>query len=157
VKRVLAAAATASILAAAAIAVPLASGARPAPAAHDALFYTVELSQTKLGKILSTASGYTLYAFTKDTSKKDACVEISGCTAAWPPDEVAGSPSAGPGLSSKLLKTIALSSGGKQVTYNGHPLYVYAFDSGPHQTSYVGVTQFGGTWEAVNAKGKLVK
>jgi predicted lipoprotein with Yx(FWY)xxD motif len=49
------------------------------------------------------------------------------------------------------------STGGKQVTYAGHPLYTYSGDSGPGQTSYVGAKSFGGTWYAINASGGTVK
>ena len=47
------------------------------PAARASLFYTVELRKTKLGKILVASSGYTLYAFSKDSRGKDTCVKIT--------------------------------------------------------------------------------
>jgi predicted lipoprotein with Yx(FWY)xxD motif len=135
----------------------LAAASSAAPAARSADFSTIELHKTHLGKILATASGYTLYEFTKDSSTKSACAKISGCLSAWPADQVSGKPSAGSGLRASLLSTIKLPGGGKQVTYAGHPLYIYAGDSGPGQTSYVGVKQFGGSWYAVNAAGRAVK
>ena len=58
------------------------------------------------------------------------------------------------GLKPSLLGTIALGGGRRQVTYAGHPLYTYAFDSGPAETGYVGATQFGGTWRALSATGR---
>jgi len=127
------------------------------PSARAALFHTVELRQTKLGKILVTASGYTLYAFSKDSSGKDACAKIKGCLEAWPAKEAQGKPSGGPGVRASLLSTVKLPTGETQVAYAGHPLYIYAGDSGPGQTSYVGVKQFGGAWSAIDAAGKLVK
>ena len=39
-----------------------------------------------------------------------------------------------------------------QVTYNGHPLYFYAGDSGPHQTNGQGV---GGIWYVINTDGGI--
>jgi predicted lipoprotein with Yx(FWY)xxD motif len=135
----------------------VAAAQRGAPTAGAADFFTVQLHKTKLGKVLSTAAGFTLYEFTKDSSKKSACAKISGCLEAWPADQVSGKPNAGPGLKASLLSTIKLPSGGEQVTYAGHPLYIYAGDSGPGQTSYVGAKQFGGTWYALNAKGHAVK
>jgi hypothetical protein len=68
---------------------------------------------------------------------------------------VAGKPSAGPGVKASLLSSIALPGGVDQVTYAGHPLYIYA--AAPTLTSYVGAKQFGGKWYAINAKGHAVK
>jgi predicted lipoprotein with Yx(FWY)xxD motif len=145
------------VLLAAVTASSVAAARSAAPTAHSADFFTVQLRKTQLGKILSTASGYTLYEFTKDSSKKSACAKISGCLQAWPADEVSGKPDAGPGLKASLLSTIKLPKGGEQVTYAGHPLYIYAGDSGPGQTAYVGAKQFGGSWYALNAAGHAVK
>jgi predicted lipoprotein with Yx(FWY)xxD motif len=127
------------------------------PAARASLFYTVELRKTKLGKILVASSGYTLYAFSKDSRGKDACAKISGCSEAWIPKEAQGKPSGGAGIRGSLLSTVKLPSGVAQVAYAGHPLYIDAGDSDPGQTAHVGVKQFGGTWSAVNAAGHLVK
>jgi hypothetical protein len=43
------------------------------------------------------------------------------------------------------------------VTYAGHPLYRYIADTGPGQTSYINILQFGGRWPAVNGAGHEVK
>ena len=145
------------VLLAAATASSVSAAQRGAPAASTAVFFTVQLRKTNLGKVLSTASGFTLYEFTKDRPKKSACAKISGCLEAWPADQVSGKPSAGPGLHASLLSTTKLPGGGSQVTYAGHPLYVYAGDSGPGQTSYVGAKQFGGSWYALSATGHVVK
>ncbi|MGH2833090.1 MAG: COG4315 family predicted lipoprotein [Solirubrobacteraceae bacterium] len=115
----------------------------------------MELHKTKLGKILVNASGSILYEFTKDHPKKDVCMTISGCSATWVPLQVEGKPSAGAGVKASLLSTIALSGGITQVTYAGHPLYIYA--AAPKLLSYIGVKQFGGKWYAINAKGHTVK
>jgi predicted lipoprotein with Yx(FWY)xxD motif len=127
------------------------------PFARAALFHTVELRKTKLGKILVTSSGFTLYAFSKDSRGKDACAKIKGCLEAWPAKEAQGKPSGGAGIRGSLLSTVKLPTGVTQVAYAGHPLYIYAGDSGPGQTAYVGAKQFGGTWTAINAAGHLVK
>src|SRR5580692_4775300 len=111
-----------SLLAAASLATL--AGARPA--ARSSLFHTVELRKTKLGKILVNSAGSILYEFTKDGKKKDTCAAISGCLTTWPALQVQGKPSAGAGVRASLLSTIALPEGGSQVTYAGHPLYIYA-------------------------------
>jgi predicted lipoprotein with Yx(FWY)xxD motif len=127
------------------------------PSARASLFYTVELRKTRLGKILVASSGYTLYAFSKDSHGKDACAKVTGCLEAWIPKEAQGKPSGGAGIRGSLLSTVKLPSGVAQVAYAGHPLYIDAGDSGPGQTAHVGAKQFGGTWSAVNAAGHLVK
>jgi predicted lipoprotein with Yx(FWY)xxD motif len=146
------------VLLAAVTASALASSPPPAgspPSTRMALFHTVELHKTKLGKILVNSAGSLLYEFSKDHPKQDACVEISGCSSTWVPLSVQGAPSAGTGVRASLLSTINLPEGVNQVTYAGHPLYIYA--SAPKLISYVGVKEFGGFWYAVNAKGKPVK
>lgn len=117
---------------------------------------SVKLVNTSVGKILATSRGFTLYLFTADGHNKDNCVKNSGCAAAWPPLTVSGHPTAGAGVNSALLATIKLPNGHQQVTYKGHPLYRYAGDGAPGGTGYIGVTSFGGTWDAVNAAGQAV-
>lgn len=116
----------------------------------------VQLRATTLGKILVTNSGFTLYAFTRDTRNRDSCIKLSTCTSVWPILKTTGKPIAGRGLKASLLGTITLAHGIKQVTYAGHALYGYSGDSAAGDTSYVGVSQFGGAWDAVSAAGKLV-
>jgi predicted lipoprotein with Yx(FWY)xxD motif len=116
---------------------------------------TVALRSTSLGRILVNGRGHTLYAFTKDGRNKDRCVTTEGCTSAWPLLTVKGKPHAGAGVKGSKLSTITVAGGSHQVTYAGHPLYTYVSDSGPGETSYVGVSQFGGKWLAVQASGSL--
>jgi predicted lipoprotein with Yx(FWY)xxD motif len=125
--------------------------------AHSARTFTVQLRHTSLGTILSSSSGSTLYLFTRDHASANSCVKVSGCPAAWPALEVSGSPTAGPGVQASLLSTIRLPGGGKQVVYAGHPLYLFSDNEKPGSVSYVGITEFGGEWEALNAAGRSVK
>src|SRR5271165_7208739 len=80
---------------------------------------TVDVHTSKLGRILVTSSGRTLYAYKLDTKGKSNCTGT--CAAIWPP--LTGSPHAGPGVSSSKLGTISRGGGVRQVTYAGHPLY----------------------------------
>jgi predicted lipoprotein with Yx(FWY)xxD motif len=116
----------------------------------------IKQSSSRLGKILVNGSGRTVYMFTKDGRNKDKCQSISGCSGIWPAVTTHGKPIAGPGVNKRLLGTIKIAHGARQVTYAGHPLYTYSADTGPAQTDYVGVPQFGGTWFALNAAGKKV-
>jgi predicted lipoprotein with Yx(FWY)xxD motif len=45
-----------------------------------------------------------------------------------------------------VLATITRDDGSSQLTYNGMPLYRFARDTAPGQTTGQGITAFGGTW-----------
>lgn len=147
----------AGILAGVASVSAVASAQSGVPTAHAGKAAKVQLRSTSLGKILVNASGFTLYRFTKDPRNKNTCVKISGCASVWLGLSTSGKPTAGPGVKASLLSTITLHGGTKQVTYAGHPLYLYAPASERAETSYVGAVQFGGQWDAVNAAGNAVK
>jgi len=91
--------------------------------------------------ILTNAQGMTLYYRTSDVPPSTVC--SGGCASAWPPLVVSGSgaPTSAASLSGKL--TVAADANGKQVEYNGHPLYTYSGDTGPGQTTGEGVA---GVW-----------
>lgn len=131
--------------------------AAAAPGAHASRAAKIQLRSTSLGKILVDSSGFTLYRFTKDHGNKNTCVTTSECPATWPALSTTSTPSAGPGVRASLLSTIRLPNGSKQVTYAGHPLYRYATAGERGETVYVGASQFGGVWYAVNASGSVVK
>ena len=143
-----------AVLTAAAAPALASAGAAPVPA-RSALFSTVMIKKTSAGKILVNSAGSILYEFTKDSRNTDKCATLSGCASIWVPEPVQGTPSAGAGVHASLLSSIPLAGSGHQVTYAGHPLYIYA--AAPTATSYIGVSQFGGRWYAINAKGKAVK
>lgn len=128
-----------------------------APAARSASAQKLQLKRTSLGSILVDASGFTVYRFSKDSGAKNTCMSNRECAATWPALTSSGRPTAGPGVRSSMISTIAIAGGKRQVTYAGHPLYVYEPASERAETSYVGVRQFGGTWLAVNASGGGVK
>ena len=80
-----------------------------------------------LGLMLADSEGRTLYAFSSDSDGTSNC--LGECAALWPPlllDE--GEPISGDGVAG-LLGLIERSDGGRQVTYNGRPLYRYAQDA----------------------------
>ena len=144
-----------TLMAAAAVATAaaLAAGSASAGASHS----TLKLRKTSVGTILVNGRGFTVYAFTKDRRNQDNCQKISGCMGVWPVVSGASKPFLGPGVKASMVGTIAVKGTAKQVTYGGHPLYTYAGDGGPGQTSYVNFSQFGGRWPAVNAAGQEVK
>ena len=112
---------------------------------------TVSAASTSLGMILVDGSGRTLYLFEKDQPNQSACA--GACAAAWPVDQSSGTPTAGSGATASLLGTIKRSDNTTQVTYNKHPLYYYAGDSGPGQQSGQGIDAFGAKWFVVTPAG----
>jgi predicted lipoprotein with Yx(FWY)xxD motif len=131
--------------------------ARAAADAHAARGAKLQVRHTAVGNIIVSGGGLTVYAFTRDSRRRDRCVTIGGCTDIWPPYTTNAAPQGGRGVRHSLLGTIMLAGGVRQVTYAGHPLYTYIGNSGPGDTSYVGVSQFGGRWLGLTASGHLVK
>ncbi len=115
---------------------------------------TVDVAQTGLGSILVDSQGRTLYLFQKDSGTTSACT--GACAAAWPPLRVTGRPTAGSGTTASLLQTATRSDGNPQVTYNGHPLYLYVGDQKTGDTNGQGVTAFGGGWYTLTPAGTQI-
>jgi predicted lipoprotein with Yx(FWY)xxD motif len=104
--------------------------------------------KTRLGYVLANASGYTIYWFAKDHkgSARSACT--GGCLTAWPP--VTGTPVAAKGVTlDGVLGTITRPDGLVQATYNGYPLYLFANDTAPGQTTG---NDAAGVWHVIKEK-----
>lgn len=112
-----------------------------APSVHVA-------SVHKFGKILVAPSGMTLYYFTVDKHDKSAC--FGQCAHLWPPLMLPAkmkAPSKPKGLPGTLG---AIKRGkGRQLTYDGRPLYTYIKDKKSGQTTGQGV---GNVWFVVKVK-----
>jgi len=115
---------------------------------------TVGVGSTGVGNVLVDSQGRTLYLFAKDQGTTSSC--SGACATAWPPLRVSGKPLAGGGVKSSLLGTTKRSDGKPQVTYNGHPLYLYVGDQKPGDTNGQGITAFGAGWFALTASGSQV-
>ncbi len=106
-----------------------------------------------LGSILAYGpKRLTVYLFEADKGQKSAC--SGACAAVWPP--VTGSPKAGAGAMSADLGTITRSNGVKQVTYKGHPLYMFAKDKDDGDAYGEGVNSFGADWYVLAPSGAKV-
>src|SRR4051794_5808596 len=117
--------------------------------------HTIAVSDNgSLGKILIDSKGRTVYLFQKDTGPMSTC--SGGCATDWPPVTTTGKPTAGSGLTASMVGTTTRSDGTKQVTYNGHPLYLYVGDQKAGDTNGQGVNAFGGSWFAVSPAGTQV-
>jgi predicted lipoprotein with Yx(FWY)xxD motif len=127
----------------------------PATVAASGTPANVKLAKTDHGKLLENKAGLVAMIFSLDSKNKDACQKKVGCPQAWPAITTKGKPTGGKGINAKLLGTITLTNGKKQITYNGHPLYTFGGDS-PGDTSYIGQPAQGGKWYGINAAGNRV-
>jgi predicted lipoprotein with Yx(FWY)xxD motif len=112
---------------------------------------TVGVANSGLGKILVDSQGRTLYLFKQDAGTMSTC--FGACADAWPPLRANGKPAAGRGASASMVATTTRSDGNPQLTYNGHPLYLYAGDQKAGDTNGQGITEFGAAWYALSAPG----
>jgi predicted lipoprotein with Yx(FWY)xxD motif len=115
---------------------------------------TVSTGHTKkLGTFLVSGTGRTLYLFEKDRKNHSNC--SGACAAAWPPLLTKARAKAVHGARANMLGT-ATRRGGEQVTYAGHPLYMFSGDKKPGQTNGQGSKAFGAAWYVVAPNGKKV-
>ncbi len=118
------------------------AGASTSRVAKSVVVKTVKVA--KFGKVL--ASGKTLYTLQPSSTPCTAA-----CLKVWPEfvlPKGATKATAGTGVSSSKLGTVARSGGVRQVTYGGKPLYWFVGDTGPGQV-HGNVTDTWGTWTAV--------
>ncbi len=129
------------------------SAAAPSTSTHSAVApvssgNTVKTAMAGGTAVLTNAKGFTLYWFALDTSTTSNC--NGSCTTFWPP--VKGPVTLAAGVKG-TLGTITRADGSTQATFNGHPLYTYAGDTAPGQTTGNGVNLQGGVWHEVTASG----
>ena len=115
---------------------------------------TVGVTSTSLGNTLVDAQGRTLYLFQKDSGTTSTCT--GACATFWPPLIAPGAPTSGSGANASLIGTTKRQNGTSQVTYNGHPLYLYTGDHNPGDTNGQGVVAFGAGWFALSPSGSQV-
>jgi predicted lipoprotein with Yx(FWY)xxD motif len=107
-----------------------------------------------LGKILVDSQGRTLYLFQKDSGTTSECT--GACAVDWPPLMVSGKPTEGNGVDASLVGTTNRPDSRTQVTYNGHPLYLFKGDKQVGDTNGEGLNAFGGSWYALSSAGDQI-
>ncbi len=164
--------ATAGIVAGAAAVLPaIASGAADT-ASGTVIATTAGQFKTMLVVASGKYAGYSLYMITSDTASSFGCTATvvktlpggpGSCTgpssdkhAEWPALTTTGAPVAGTGVSGALLGAVSRPGIGDQVTYAGHPLYL--FDSGPGQVTGEGwdeptLPPWHGLWSLLSPSG----
>jgi len=128
------------------------TGATPTTASGSPA--TIGVADRDIGKILVDSQGRTLYLFQKDSGTKSTCFD--DCAVDWPPLLVSGTPTEGSGANPALVGTTSRPGGKPQVTYNGHPLYLFEGDRNAGDTKGEGVNAFGGGWYVLSPAGDMV-
>ena len=125
----------------------------PATTTSAAPTVLITTKQGKLGTILAYGpKRLTVYLFEADNGGASSC---SGeCASLWP--AVSGHPQASGQAVASHLGTITRADGTTQVTYNGHPLYLYSRDKDDGDTYGQGLKSFGASWYVVAPSGNKV-
>jgi predicted lipoprotein with Yx(FWY)xxD motif len=115
---------------------------------------TLRVANTELGDVLIDSENRTVYLFKGDKDAKSTC--FGACAHEWPPLRATRKPTVGTGAKAAMVGTTKRSDGKPQVTYNGHPLYLFTGDNAPNATNGQGVTAFGAQWFVVSPTGNQV-
>jgi predicted lipoprotein with Yx(FWY)xxD motif len=123
------------------------------PTADSAL--TLTMQHSPVGPILATGRGDTVYDFVPDTPTHSACLN-DGCVFQWPPLIKSGTVRLGKGVKASLVGTLRRPDGSTQLSYGGHPLYLYNGDVSPGVVMGQAIDQDGGLWYVLDAQGKQI-
>ena len=126
------------------------AGQTPKPT-HKLTLYAYK---TSLGTVVGSIAGIVAYTDSAESSKHFVCTSTS-CTATWHPwvtDGVAVTAAAG--VQQSLIGTVKRPDGSTQMTYGGHPLYLYAHTQHAVQANAEGA---GGVWYVVGTDGNVIK
>jgi predicted lipoprotein with Yx(FWY)xxD motif len=115
--------------------------------------------QTVLAEPFMTGVGwinFPLYTFSGDGSYTTSCAWNSACARAWPPAYTSGSPGY-TGVPASGVGVTSLPGGLSQITWNGHPLYLFSHEEliptsnggGTAAGNGNGIHAFGGTFSLV--------
>jgi predicted lipoprotein with Yx(FWY)xxD motif len=109
---------------------------------------TLKVERTSAGTVLASSHGLTLYYYSEDKPGSGKSVCTGACITAWPALAYPVRAPAGAHLPGKI-GYIVRSSGFKQVTINGYPIYKYAGDKAPGQAKGNGIE---GAWHVIKIK-----
>lgn len=110
----------------------------------------------QLGTVLVNGQGRTLYTFMPDAASKVTCV--GACAVTWPPLKISSGqkPAISGGINASLVGSDSDPSGGRVVTYENWPLYLYVADPTAGTYHGQGLNSKGGLWYVVSPSGVLV-
>ena len=130
------------------------SSAAKSPANGSSSAAALRTARSSVGTVLVDQQGRTVYLFKADVGNRSAC--SGACASAWPPVRASGKPVVGSGLTGAKVGTTRRSDGNPQVTYNGHPLYLYVGDTKPGDVTGQGLNQFGAAWFVLSPAGQQI-
>ena len=133
---------------------PASSAAAAGNSASSSAGTEITTETSSAGAFLTNGSGRAIYLWMADSKDKSTC--SGACAAAWPPVTATGQPTAAGGVNASDLGTITRSDGTKQVTYDGHPLYYFAGDTGSGMDNGQGSDGFGAKWWLVAPSGASI-
>jgi len=128
---------------------PGASGASGGTAASGAVLST---GSSSLGTIVVDGKGMTVYEFGKDTMGATSSACTGSCAAIWPAVHAGSGTPQVSGVTG-TVGTITGVDGQPQVTLNGWPLYTFAHDTAPGDTSG---QNFQNLWWALTPSGQRI-
>jgi predicted lipoprotein with Yx(FWY)xxD motif len=134
---------------------PSYGAAKPSTSNSSGAASVVSAKTSSLGTFLVYANGRTLYLWDADHGSKSTC--SGACAQAWPPLTTTTTPKASGAVKASLLGTTKRTDGTREVTYAGHPLYTFAGDTQPGQTTGQGSNGFGAPWWVVTPAGKALQ
>jgi predicted lipoprotein with Yx(FWY)xxD motif len=94
-------------------------------------------TETVLSVLMNSNFGNQLfpaYTFSADSGHRSSCTGL--CAVFWPPVLTTGRPQATAGLNQHGLGIIVRADGSHQVTWDGHPLYLFVADAGTPGTAH---------------------
>jgi predicted lipoprotein with Yx(FWY)xxD motif len=134
---------------------PSYGAAKPTTPNSSGAASVVSTKTSSLGTFLVDANGRALYLWDADHGSKSTC--SGACAQAWPPLTTTATPKASGAVKASLLGTTTRTDGTREVTYAGHPLYTFAGDTQPGQTTGQGSNGFGAPWWVVTPAGEALQ
>ena len=110
-------------------------------------------------RMVVDAHGMTVYQFRRDNpmiyefSRDPTPTCYDACITTWTPLLTDDAPRAMAGSHPSMLGTIKRRDGGAQVSYDGHPLYLFSGDRQPGEMNGQEAANFGAAWHAVEHDG----
>ena len=113
---------------------------------------SVHTAATELGTIVVDGAGMTVYFYDHDKPGASSSACTGSCIGLWPAVTTTAATPSLAGVTG-TVGTITGTDGGKQLTLNGLPLYTFAGDKNPGDTTGQG---YGGIWWVVDSTGSKV-